>query len=298
MKSKGLFIISALIIILLSVHEPISAQDDLEAIDQVRMDFNAASSESDAEALAELLDIDAVWMPPGHEPVVGREAIKAYYAKRFAEQRSDIRLHPGPIQLMEERAELHSSFSRIDAAGSDHSPHIFSGNYMWILKKQEDNTWKVTRDIWNEVPENAELSNALDLVEIFSGLTAAERKILKPAADLRLAKAGEQITEQGTSPGKMFIIMDGKAGVWREGNLVTTLSGQFIIGETEFLNKLPMFVDVIIQDETELIVLDNEVLTGLMEKHPRIGYVIMHELAVMEALRLRETTISSFSSAQ
>lgn len=272
------------------------ADDALEAIDKVRMEFNAASRASDPEALAALLDQDAVWMPPGRDPIIGRKAVQDYYVERFLDKRSVISLHPGAVQLMGDWAVLHSSFSRIDAESSDQAGRISSGNYMWVLRKQPDGAWKVARDVWNETSEAALLVEALARVDLFAGLTSSEREMLIPAITLSRVEAGTQITTEGESPGKMFIVLNGKADVLRRGNLVASLSGQFIIGETEFLNQMPMFVDVVLPEETELLVLDNYALTKLLRRHPRIGYEIMQALAVIEAVRLRETTISGFSS--
>ncbi len=129
------------------------AMDNLEAIDMVRMHFNAASMASDASALADLLDRDAVWAPPGQTAILGREAIKTFYVNRFADKRTVITLHPGAIQLMGDWAVLHSTFSRVDADRLDQDEQKFSGNYLWVLRKQPDGIWKVAHDIWNEVSE-------------------------------------------------------------------------------------------------------------------------------------------------
>lgn len=139
---------------------------------------------------------------------------------------------------------------------------------------------------------DAALSDALARVKIFAELTDAERNTLKSAAALRRAKAGERIIEKGQALEKMFIVMEGQTEVWVNGSLVATVSGQSVSGEAEFLNKLPAFADVIIQKETGLIELNNAALADIMAKHPRIGYVLMREMAVIEALRLRDTTIS------
>ena len=139
--------------ILLGLSTQSVAEDNLEAIDAVRMDFNAASMASDALALADLLDRDAVWVPPGQVAILGREAIKAFYVNRFADKRTVITLHPGAIQLMGDWAVLHSTFSRVDADRLDQDEQKFSGNYLWVLRKQSDGSWKVAHDIWNEVSE-------------------------------------------------------------------------------------------------------------------------------------------------
>lgn len=141
------------VFILLGLSNPSIAEDNLEAIDSVRMNFNAASKTSDALALAELLDRDAVWVPPapGQTAILGREAIKAFYLNRFADKRTVITLHPGAIQLMGDWAVLHSTFSRLDVDLMSQEEHIHAGNYLWILRKQPDGDWKVAHDIWNEL---------------------------------------------------------------------------------------------------------------------------------------------------
>lgn len=142
------------------------------------------------------------------------------------------------------------------------------------------------------------LAKALAQVKMFAGLTNAEKDALKSAATLRHVKARERLTEKGKVLDRMFIILEGQAEVWVNGKLVTSLSGQFLIGETEFLNNLQVFADVFILKETDLIELNNAALTDLMEKQPRLGYVLMREIAIIEAQRLRETTAGRHVSAE
>ncbi len=134
------------------------------------------------------------------------------------------------------------------------------------------------------------LSKALSQVKLFVALTDAERDALRTAATLRRGRAGERIIEQGKHSGRMFIVLDGQAEVWVNERRIATLSGQPLLGEIEFLDELPATADVLLLQETDLIELDNAVLTGLMEKQPRLGYVLMREIAKIEAQRLRKTT--------
>jgi len=134
------------------------------------------------------------------------------------------------------------------------------------------------------------LSKALSQVKLFAGLTDAERDALKAAATLRRGKAGERIIRQGKILDRMFIILENKVEVRVNGKPVVTLSGQPLIGEIEFLDKLPAAADVLLLKETDLIELNYATLTGLMEKQPRLGYVLMLEIAKIEAQRLRKTT--------
>ncbi|MBN1665131.1 MAG: SgcJ/EcaC family oxidoreductase [Deltaproteobacteria bacterium] len=141
------------------------------------------------------------------------------------------------------------------------------------------------------------LSRALSQVKIFPGLTDADRNMLKPAASLRRMKSGEYLTKQGDVIDKMFIVLDGSADVLTDGKPVTTLSGQFLIGETEFLRNRPLFVDVIILRETDIIELNNATLAKIMDKRPRLGFILMREIAGIEAQRLHDTTTAGSPQA-
>jgi signal-transduction protein with cAMP-binding, CBS, and nucleotidyltransferase domain len=133
----------------------------------------------------------------------------------------------------------------------------------------------------------SELSRALGRAKLFAGLTDKERAALESAATLRHCKEGERIIEQGKPLGKMFIVLEGRAEVRVNGKLVATLPEQSLVGEIEFLDMLPASADVVVFKETHLIELNNAALTGLMKKQPRLGYVLMNEIARIEGQRLR-----------
>ncbi len=111
--------------------------------------------------------------------------------------------------------------------------------------------------------------------------------MLKSATTLRRCKEGERIIEQGKPLDRMFIVLEGQAEVRVSGKLMATLPEQSLVGEVEFLDMLPASADVIILKETDLIELNNAALTDLMKKHPRLGYVLMSEIARIESQRLR-----------
>lgn len=133
----------------------------------------------------------------------------------------------------------------------------------------------------------SELSRALAQVKLFAGLTEKERGLLKPATTLRHCKEGERIIEQGKLTDRMFIILEGQAEVRVSGKVVATLPEQSLVGELEFLDMLPASADVIVLKETYLIELNNAALKGIMNKQPRLGYVLMSEIAGIESQRLR-----------
>jgi CRP/FNR family transcriptional regulator, cyclic AMP receptor protein len=132
-----------------------------------------------------------------------------------------------------------------------------------------------------------ELSKVLSKVKLFAGLTNKERNMLKSATTLRHCNEGERIIEQGKSLDRMFIFLEGQAEVRVNGKLMATLPEQSLVGEVEFLNVLPASADVVILKETDLIELNNDALTGLFKRQPRLGYALMSEIARIESQRLR-----------
>jgi len=135
--------------------------------------------------------------------------------------------------------------------------------------------------------DNPALSRALAQATLFSGLTDIERDTLKSVTRLRQARAGERIIKQGSKSGSMFIILNSPVEIIVNGNHIVTLTGQSLVGEIEFLDTLPASADVIVSQDTDLIEVNHAALTGLMDIQPRMGYVLMRELARVAAQRLR-----------
>jgi CRP-like cAMP-binding protein len=134
------------------------------------------------------------------------------------------------------------------------------------------------------------LDTALSRVEILSGLTRAELDILKPAARLFHGKKGEQVIRQGSLMGRMLVVLDGQVEVRIDGKSFVSFSGQVLLGEIEFLDGHPATADVVLLKDADYISLDTEKLKGIMDAHPRIGYVLLREIAGIEAHRLRNTS--------
>lgn len=158
-----------------------------------------------------------------------------------------------------------------------------------ILEKVEASPARETEPFAGHGGRTLTLSEALSRVEMFEALSDAQRDLLKSAVTLRRAKAGERIVEQDKPLDRMFILLGGGAEVWVNDQLVVTLSGQTVIGEVEYLDGRPGTSNVYLLEDTDLLELSYAALTDLMEQHPRLGYVLMREIAEIEARRLRDT---------
>lgn len=127
------------------------AMDDEAAINRVRLAFNTAYNAGDANAMAVLIDRDAVWMPPtGEQAIVGVQEIIARYTAFFQKTRSAFELQPGKIQISGRWAFLDGPWHRTDSAIQGGKLKLHGGYYMMAFKKQSDGSWKIARDIWND----------------------------------------------------------------------------------------------------------------------------------------------------
>jgi len=129
------------------------AKDDETAVDKVRLAFNAAYSAGDAKAMAGLIDRDAIFLPPtGEQAIIGAQKIAARYTAFFEKTRSAFELQPGKIQICGQWAFLNGPWQRKDSARQGGPMMQHGGYYLMVLKKQSDGSWKIARDIWNDVP--------------------------------------------------------------------------------------------------------------------------------------------------
>jgi uncharacterized protein (TIGR02246 family) len=127
-----------------------AAGQDNAAINKVRLDFNTAFNEGNAEAMGRLIDKDGVWMPPGEPVIIGKDKVVARYTDYFTKVRSKFELKSGEIRLCKGLAFMSGSFVRADAPKTGGAVKEVIGHYLFVLKKQSDGTWKIISDIWNE----------------------------------------------------------------------------------------------------------------------------------------------------
>ena len=112
---------------------------DREAIRTATAGYVKADDARDADAMTAILAEGVVYLPPGSQPFVGRESIRAFFKR-----------HPWDT-LAETPAEIEG---RLDFAivrghytGAAQGMPL-SGSYLEVWQKQQDG-WKVTGKIWN-----------------------------------------------------------------------------------------------------------------------------------------------------
>lgn len=116
----------------------------------------AATQKHDSQADADLYTEDAVVLPPGQAPVMGKGAILEFYKKFNAD----------PATLVDEaftpRALLACPDMIVDV--SEFTGHVdvpgkgliaFHGKNMVVWRKDKDGAWKLQRDMWSDIREPA-----------------------------------------------------------------------------------------------------------------------------------------------
>ncbi|HET9725607.1 MAG TPA: SgcJ/EcaC family oxidoreductase [Gemmatimonadales bacterium] len=114
-----------------------------QAVESAIRSYVEASNKGDVATLASLYAEDAVLLPPDHEPIQGREAIRAFWRQGTGEGLEVTNL------AVEVSGNLGYLVGQYHLPATDEEP-ADSGKYVMCLKRQRDGSWKVTADIWNQ----------------------------------------------------------------------------------------------------------------------------------------------------
>ena len=134
---------------------PATQARDREAIAALEKSTIAASMAFDVNALLDLWTDDAVLLPPRHEPIVGKAALR-----RFLEEKRQQYANYDMLAYNEEWNEVMVigeyayqwgavSYRMKPPTGSEFGGSVHA---MRTLKREDDGYWRVARAIWNEAP--------------------------------------------------------------------------------------------------------------------------------------------------
>jgi uncharacterized protein (TIGR02246 family) len=124
-------------------------EEDIEAIKAVSSARAEAFNNANAEGIAVHFTEDAVLIPPGEPSRIGRKAVENYYQSIFDEYHAELTSEYKEVDVDGDLAygRGHAKVKLIPKNAGDtiHS----ESEYLNILKRQPDGTWKTTHDIWN-----------------------------------------------------------------------------------------------------------------------------------------------------
>jgi len=161
MKQVGTLLASIFVLILLPIinveaqppipssEESTGDQADIQAIFDFEQSVFDAQIAGDFEAWMSSLAEDVTLFPPNALPLKGMEAVRQFNAPFWDQfdlhEESDER----EIQVAGDWAYIraHWIWTLTPKSGGKEVQDI--GNYIWILRRQPDNSWKISRAIWN-----------------------------------------------------------------------------------------------------------------------------------------------------
>lgn len=136
-----------------------------------------------------------------------------------------------------------------------------------------------------DVLEKSDLTNNLDKSEIE---TLAEIAIEEKYS------RDEKIIKEDESNRDLFIIYDGwvyieaqRSTARQESVKLEVLRSEGVIGELSFIDGSRRTASAIAKDSVLCLRLPYDKLSAAMDKTPRIGYIIMHNLAIILSDRMR-----------
>jgi ketosteroid isomerase-like protein len=123
---------------------------DIEALNTLQKEVDAAIISGDMDRYMRLLTDDAVLMPPNAPSVIGKESIRSWnqaMSKQFRIQAYTS--VDDEVIVAGEWAFRRATMDWTLAPTGGGTAVRDTGKYIIIYKRQPDRSWKVARDIWN-----------------------------------------------------------------------------------------------------------------------------------------------------
>ncbi len=117
--------------------------------------FSEAFARADFEAVAGMYAEDAIVLPPDAEMVKGRPAIEALWKSVHASGVKGVTLTVVDVHSSGKLAvEVGTAVLSIKPEGKPELTQ--SAKYVVVWRRQKDGSWKLYRDIWNAMPQQAQ----------------------------------------------------------------------------------------------------------------------------------------------
>ncbi len=133
----------------------------------------------------------------------------------------------------------------------------------------------------------------LKKIPVLQGLVDAEYQRVLAMSSSTVVKKGETLFRQGDDGDSMYILLSGEIDINVEGiGTVHVMKAGEILGEIGLVKKVPRTASAVIKSDCVLLQLYSETLHEVVKKQPRIGYIIMRNVARILADRLSQSNKS------
>lgn len=149
---------------------------------------------------------------------------------------------------------------------------------------------------------DVEIEDILGRLEIFADLDSRELRLLAGITRRVSFYANEMVFED-TSPGEdLYVILSGEVSVQIEAItphssiLLSRLGRGEILGEFSIVDSGPRSATAICQTDTTALSINGKKMHELFGSHPRMGYIVMKNIAKIICERIRRTNRRLLSS--
>ncbi|MEO5936164.1 MAG: SgcJ/EcaC family oxidoreductase [Terriglobales bacterium] len=130
--------------------QPASLAQEEAAIRATDAQWLAAVKSRDVEKTISFWSDDAIILPPGTPPVVGKKAIRDYVAGAFASPEFSIIWELDKVVVASSGDMAYATGNDvITYKGADGKRVSMNARAVVVWRKQADNSWKAAVDIWN-----------------------------------------------------------------------------------------------------------------------------------------------------
>lgn len=119
----------------------------------------------------------------------------------------------------------------------------------------------------------------LRTVPLFAGLGERELERISTLSDVVDLPDGRTLTTQGRLGWEMFILVEGRAAVERDGQLINEVGPGEVIGEIALLDGGPRTATVTLAEPSRLLVLARREFQALMDEFPDIRLQVLEAVA-------------------
>lgn len=123
--------------------------DDVEAIKQLAEDWHVGWENSDTEAILSLFVVDPVLMPQSRPAVIGKDAIRSLYQSFFEGFTIMGECKVEEVEVSGDLGYFWVNYTLTATPKADGNQIKDNSKSVFILRRQDDNSWKIARLINN-----------------------------------------------------------------------------------------------------------------------------------------------------
>lgn len=127
-------------------------------------------------------------------------------------------------------------------------------------------------------PELETKERTLRVVPLLADLPKRRLRALARAAVTRGYSGGDAIVRTGSTDSDLFVLLDGRASVHRQGRMVATLTAGDFFGEISLLDPGPRTADVVAESPTRCLRLARSDFLGMVQADPRLATALLRHM--------------------